>query len=237
MVEGKIRVWILSLGLGILFVIPALAGDMVLRGPSDRRVVALTFDDGPNYDGSTDLLDILYKYGVRATFFVIGEEAEKNPDVVHRMNDFGHEVGNHTYSHTRLGDVSITVMEDGVKRTNSLIESITGERPRCFRPPGGSTSAPLSANLEGQGMRTIGWTIKVEDFTEFNENFEIEENYHKIAEDLKAKVLAEAKPGAIVLLHNGSKQTILALPGIIEGLRAEGYGFVTVSELLEGEDI
>jgi len=210
---------------------------MIWSGPTDRRVIALTFDDGPNNEGNTELLDILYKYGVKATFFVIGSEVEKNPDAVHMMYDYGHEVGCHTYYHTRLGDVSVDKMVEGIKRTDDLIESITGERPKFFRPPGGSTSSALTKALKEMGMKTVGWTINAEDFTEFTESFEIEENYQKVADELKENVLTKASPGAIVLLHNGSKQTILALPGIIEGLRNNGYGFVTMSELMNEEDL
>jgi len=217
-------------------VIPSASAQTIWSGPSSRRVVALTFDDGPNYEGSTELLDILNKYGVKATFFVIGDEVEKNPDVVLRMSDSGYEVGNHTYYHTRLNGVSTAALENGIKKTNTLIESITGEKPRCFRPPGGSIPPSVANDLERMGMTVVCWTINAEDYTEFNENFEIEENYQKIANELTDKVLKEAKPGAIVLLHNGSKQTLMALPNIIEGLRKHGYGFVTVSELIAKGD-
>jgi peptidoglycan/xylan/chitin deacetylase (PgdA/CDA1 family) len=225
-------IWLLL----FVFLASPVFAQAIWSGPTDRRVVALTFDDGPNFEGSTELLDILDKYGVKATFFVIGREADQNPDVIYRMSDYGHEVGNHTYSHARLGDLSKSDIEEGVKKTNLLISEITGEKPKCFRPPGGTTSAALSYDIEQMGMSVVCWTINAEDYTEYNENFEIEENYQKIADELKEKVLSEAKPGAIILLHNGSKQTLLALPGIIEGLRGFGYGFVTVSELLSKGD-
>ena len=222
--------------IGICLIVPLFncsSAQMLWLGPTEKNVIALTFDDGPNFEGSPALLDILYEKGVKATFFVIGIEAEQNPDLVFRMSDFGHDVGNHTYNHIRMNSASPKTSLEEIRMTNAVIESITGVKPRFFRPPGGSCPPAVGSELKKMGMEMIGWTINAEDYTEFNENFEIEENYQKLADDLAAKVLREARPGAIVLMHNGSKETLLALPKIIDGLRAQGYGFVTVSELTD----
>jgi len=207
---------------------------MIWNGPADRRVVALTFDDGPKIDGSPEILDILYKYGVKATFFVVGGEAAQNPDVVFRMYDYGHDVGNHFHSNRRLNEIPYNEAVSGIDRTTETILSIIGERPKYFRPPGGKCPPTLARHINGEGMEIIGWTINAEDYTEFSEGFEIEKNYIEASNVLKEKVLSEVQPGAIILLHNGSKQTVLALPEIIEALRRSGYGFVTMSDLMNG---
>ena len=239
---GCLVIWSLVIGYclvivsWLLVISPAYAGDIIWNGPDDHRVIALTFDDGPRIDGSPDILNILDKYGVKATFFVVGTEAEQNPDIVYRIYDYGHEVGNHFHSNERLKDIPFKEALSGIERTNEIIYSITGKRPKYFRPPGGKCPDALIKHLLGSGMEIIGWTINVEDYTEFKESFEIEKNYIEAAKKIRDKVLDEARPGAIVLLHNGSKQTILALPEIIERLRSDGYGFVTISELLEGRE-
>jgi O-6-methylguanine DNA methyltransferase len=207
---------------------------IIWNGPSDRKVVALTFDDGPSITGSPAILDILYKEGVKATFFVVGSEAELYPDLVFRIYDYGHDVGNHFHSNKRLKDIPFNEAISGMDMTSGVIKKITGEQSKLFRPPGGKCPDYLVKPIHNRGMKIIGWTINAEDYTEFSESFEIEKDYADAAEKLKEKVLEEAVPGAIVLLHNGSKQTIMALPDIIKELRKNGYGFVTISELLEG---
>jgi peptidoglycan/xylan/chitin deacetylase (PgdA/CDA1 family) len=231
-----LRTRVLGLGTWVLFFSFLLStcacAQMIWKGPVDKRVVALTFDDGPDITGTTDILDVLDKYGVKATFFVIGKEVEQNQDLVYRMYDSGYEVANHSYSHTRMDGVSTKVALAGIEKTGEIIRSITGERAKFFRPPGGKLPEALTRELEARKYRIIGWTVNAEDYTEFTEDFEIEQNFAESAKVLKDKVVKEAQPGAIVLLHNGSKQTVLALPGIIEALRGQGYGFVTISELL-----
>jgi len=234
MKKGLIFVFCLVLVISHLSLVICSADDMIWNGPADRRVVALTFDDGPKIEGSPAILDILYQHGVKATFFVVGSEVEQNPDIVFRMHDYGHEVANHFHSNERLKDIAQSRAISGILKTNESVRGITGETPRFFRPPGGSVPAYISREILAIGMRIVGWSINAEDYTEFTESFEIEKNYREAADILKEKVVSEARPGAIVLLHNGSKQTIMALPEIIVELRKNGYGFVTVSELLEG---
>jgi len=228
----KVILWILA---SIIFIGTngfAVNNGMIWNGPEDKRVVALTFDDGPSITGSPAILDILDKYGVKATFFVIGGEIIKDPDSVFRMDDSGHDVGNHFHSNKRLKDIPYKDAVSGINQTNNSIFSVIGKWPDYFRPPGGKCPDYLSDYIKSKNMKVIGWTINAEDYTEFTEGFEIEKNYKEIAESLTEKVLEEVTPGAIVLLHNGSKQTIMALPKIIDGLRKKGYGFVTISELL-----
>ena len=110
---------------------------IIWKGPEAMNYIALTFDDGPKPEFSEKLLGVLSKYGVHATFFVIGSQAEQWPDILKRMADEGHEIGNHTYSHVNIGNSSAAVIRRELVRTNKVITMVTGERPKLFRPPGG----------------------------------------------------------------------------------------------------
>jgi peptidoglycan-N-acetylglucosamine deacetylase len=224
---------VICLGLSTRLLISPCSAKSVWNGDKDRYVVALTFDDGPKPEYCTPILDDLDKYGAKATFFVVGSEAEKNPDLVKRMHDEGNIVGNHSYSHIPAKDMTNNEFIADVKKCSLVIFNIIGKPPRYFRPPGGEINPQIAKGLKRMGLKTVFWTFNSEDYTELSNNFELPDDYQKMADVLAKKVLDGVTPGAIILLHSSSEQTVLALPAILEGINAKGYGMVTVDELIK----
>lgn len=198
----------------------------VLNGSSAKRQVALTFDDAPDAWFTPQVLDVLKKYKVRATFFVMGVRAESHPDVVKRMIREGHEVGNHSYDHPNLPHQSDAAFHRQVERTSSIIRTLTGRSPHLFRPPYGNISEGQIQWLASQKYRVVNWNVDSLDWKGLS------------ADQVSANVLAHVRPGSIVLQHAAGGEgenlagTVGALPGIIEKLQGEGFQLVTVSELL-----
>jgi peptidoglycan/xylan/chitin deacetylase (PgdA/CDA1 family) len=198
----------------------------VWRGPAGERRIALTFDDGPDPTWTPRVLDRLAAGGVRATFFVVGERAERAPDVVRRMAAEGHEVGNHSWSHKSLWLCGPRATTDEIARAHEGIAALAGTPPRHFRPPWGMVNAAMFGAVRRVGERCVFWSIQPE-------------GQRPAAADRQvAYVLRRAHAGAIVDLHDaegtpGAPARLLdALPGLLDGLRERGYDFATVSELL-----
>jgi peptidoglycan-N-acetylglucosamine deacetylase len=199
-------------------------------GRSDVRSIALTFDDGPS--GTTPaILDVLEAYGARATFFVIGSWVEQLPDVARDIAARGHELGNHTWTHVDADRTrELATLRDEVARTNEVVERVTGRRPSLLRPPYGSDPGRFARVAPECGLEaTVLWSVQSFDWQDPE------------PDEIVAQVLAEVEPGAIVLLHDGQRDTndasprsstLAALPTLLERLRSDGYEFTTVSELL-----
>ena len=196
-----------------------LLGPAQVRG-GDPSVVLLTFDDGPSVPYTGQVLDILRAHGVKATFFLCGASAERYPELVRRIRDEGHEIGNHTWSHPYLYLASRAMMAAEIDRTQDLLEKITGARPIWFRPPFGVRGFPMRGILAERGMKMMLWSDRGHDG-------ELD------ADGIVATTLAQLQPGAIVLLHDGFEAkapalvdrsaTVSALPRIIAGVRRAGY--------------
>lgn len=187
------------------------------------KMVALTFDDGPSPTYTPMVLEIAKQEGVPLTFFVIGQEAIKHPEIVQAAANAGHEIQNHTWRHP-LYDVGDTRGAWEVKQTNAYLESVTGKAPTLFRPPGGRINTGTAAVAKAIGMKLVFWdsTGSVSPYAS--------------TEMVSAEVLRDVKPGSIILLHDGGGNrlaNVKALPIIIHRLRAKGYTFVTVSRLLK----
>lgn len=193
----------------------------VLNGPRAKRVVALTFDDGPStYTGQ--VLDILKRFKARATFFVVGENVVERPGDLQRVLREGNSLANHTYTHVSIAEADPPAALQ-LDRTTAAIREATSFTPCLFRPPFGSKSAKSIALTRRKGMKTIGWDVDTSDFKRPG------------AQTITRTVLSQTKPGSIVLMHDGGgprDQTVQALPEILRGLRAKGYRFVTVDQLL-----
>jgi peptidoglycan/xylan/chitin deacetylase (PgdA/CDA1 family) len=199
-----------------------LTGDIVCRVETDVRMVALTFDDGPTPLGLDASLPLLDRYGARATYFLIGRQVEKAPDLVARIVAGGHEVANHSYSHRRLVLRSAATYDEEIQRTNALLERAGAPPPRLFRPPYGSKLYGLPAAVERHGLLMV--MIDVEEPLG-------EEDGAGYAQAL----LRQVRPGSIILMHLMYRTNPVAreaLPLVLEGLRARGYRVVSVSELL-----
>lgn len=202
-----------------------LFGTLVPRVKTTQKVVALTFDDGPTPGYGEQILDILRKLDVKATFFVNGRDVEKAPDLTRRMVAAGHELGNHTYSHARMVLQSPAFIRDEIERTDAAIRGAGYAEAIHFRPPYGKKLVALPYYLWRTDRTTITWDIEPE-------------TYPEIAADatrITEHVVTKARPGSIILLHVmfGSRaESVKAVAPIITELKAQGYQFVTVSELL-----
>ncbi|MEQ8173252.1 MAG: polysaccharide deacetylase family protein [Candidatus Eremiobacterota bacterium] len=190
----------------------------------DRRgekTVALTFDDGPHLKYTLLLLDVLRKYNIKATFFVVGSMAEKYPFLLKHIYDDGHLIANHTYHHKNL----ITLSEEEAvlewQACNNVIKYILNIDVFFCRPPGGNYDRIVLDSAVRAGLSTVFWTANSGD-------------YEKPGEEIIAdKVLYRITPGGIVLMHDGVDQTINALPDIIERLTEKGYKFVRIDEMAQ----
>ena len=198
-----------------------LFGRVISRLPERERCVALTFDDGPNPRATPRILDSLAKLGVRATFFVLGSHAERWPELVARMTDEGHEVGNHGYFHRKLHLKSPSYVRRDVHLGTRAIERAAGRSPVFFRPPHGFRNPWVSSIAASLGQRTAGWSLGVRDSDKPG------------VKQIVRRTVNGVRPGFIVLLHDGDGydpygdrlQTAKALPRIITALRDKGFSF------------
>lgn len=202
-------------------------GPALNRLPHADSVVSITFDDGPNPRATPVILDVLRREDVHATFFVLGQHAERWPELVRRMADEGHQLGNHGYWHRKLHRRSPAYVRDDLTRGTSAIERASGGvRPKVFRAPHGFRNpwvTPIAASL---GQRTVGWSLGVWD------------SARPGADEIARRALDGLRAGSILLLHDGDgydadgdrMQTADALPLIIHGLRARGFHFAILPE-------
>lgn len=181
------------------------------------KCVALTFDDGPNKECTKDLLDGLKARGVKATFFLMGQSIPGNEDLVRRMKDEGHLIGNHSYRHIQLTKAGENAVCDAVDQTSVMIEQITGERPQYLRPPYGDWNDNLECKVD---MTTVLWSVDSLDWKL--------QNRQKIVK----RVLKDVKDGDIILMHDIFPTSVEAALEIIDTLTPQGYTFVTVDEVL-----
>ena len=181
-----------------------------------KKLVALTFDDGPSAATTGRLLDILAEKGVRATFFVLGSRAEQNPEILRRQVT-EHEVGSHTVGHIDMTKMSVEAVRADTETMRGVIAAAGGEL-RLVRPPYGSIGA---AAREGTGTPLVLWKVDPKDWQV------------RDAATVRQRVVEATYDGAIVLMHDIYESTVEAVGGIIDDLRAQGYEFLTVSELAE----
>jgi peptidoglycan/xylan/chitin deacetylase (PgdA/CDA1 family) len=201
-----------------------LFGPALGRIPSDRKVVALTFDDGPNPDATPLILDTLREKGVRATFFILGSHAERWPALVRRIAHEGHQIGNHGYFHRKLHFKSPFYVSRDIRLGLRAIKRAGAPAPRYFRAPHGFRSPWTTPIASRYGEKTVGWSLGVWD------------SDRPGVDEIVKRTLEGVTPGSIVLLHDGDgynpdgdrMQTAAALPLIIDSLKAQGYGFATL---------
>ena len=193
--------------------------------PSNKeKVIALTIDDGPWPKTTAEMLDILKQNQVKATFFWVGSALQENPEIGKRVVAEGHAIGNHTWHHWYRKMDEATAKSE-IEKTNELIYQTTGVKTSFFRPPGGYLNNGLATYAKSQKNSVVMWSVTSAD-TDPRAKYQV----------FVKNVLRDAKPGAIVLMHDGGgnrERTVKALPAIISGLKQQGYRFVTVPELLE----
>lgn len=199
----------------------------LFNGPQNVRQVALTFDDVPDSSFTNQILDVLQQYGVKATFFVVGNRAEVHPEVIRRIMKDGHAIGNHSYSHPNLSKTDDAKFRDEVLRTEQILADITGSKHKLFRPPYGNITEPQILWLASQQYHIINWNVDSLDWKGLN------------AEQVTENVLGHVVPGAVILQHGAGGEgedltgTVQALPAIIEKLLARQIKLVTVPKLFK----
>ena len=186
----------------------------------DNKAVSLTFDAAWGNEDTQQLIDILAKYKISATFFVVGAWAEKYPESVKALSDAGHEVMNHSNNHEHFTKLSANEIIANITAANKKISDITGVSPTLFRAPYGEYDDNVILTLRSMGMYTIQWDVDSLDWKDLS------------AEDITKRVTSKVKPGSIVLFHNAAKHTPEALSSIIEHLIQNGYAIVPASQIL-----
>jgi peptidoglycan/xylan/chitin deacetylase (PgdA/CDA1 family) len=201
-------------------------GTFILNAPVSKREVALTFDDAPDAYFTPQVLDVLKKEGVKATFFVIGNRAQAHPDIMKRIAQEGHLIGNHSYNHANLPKLSDIDFREQITKTDGIIREFTGYLPNIVRPPYGNISEGQILWLAAQQKKVVNWNVDSLDWKGLS------------AEQVSSNVLAHVHPGSIILQHAAGGRgedlsgTVRALPEIIRKLRGDGVKFVTVSSIL-----
>ena len=186
----------------------------------DDKVVALSFDAAWGNEDTQMLIDILNKYNVNTTFFLVGDWVDKFPESVKALHDAGNEIMNHSSDHAHFSKLSEDEIVADISRCNEKIAAITGVTPSLFRCPYGEYDDHVINAVNSMGMTAVQWDVDSLDWKGIS------------AEEIKSRVLKNIKPGSIVLFHNAAENTPQALPGIIEGLLAEGYTIVPISQIL-----
>lgn len=184
------------------------------------KYVALTFDDGPHPNVTPRILQTLKEYNIRATFFMLGTQVKKKPDLAKQVADNGHEIGNHTYSHPNFRKLTYKEIVEEISKTNELITVTTGIKPTLFRPPYGIYTDEVLKYTKANGYSTILWSVDSLDWKSRNVG---------AINDIVAQ---HTTNGSIVLMHDIHAATADALPQVIHTLQTKGYQFVTVSEVL-----
>jgi peptidoglycan/xylan/chitin deacetylase (PgdA/CDA1 family) len=187
-----------------------------------EKTLALTFDDGPS-EFTTDVLRVLSNYDVRATFFVLGENAASKPEVVRSLVEAGHGLAMHGWGHTAFTELDPEVLAKDIRRTETLLRELAGVECRDIRPPYGVYDAGVVSRFEDRGLVTWLWTADAHDWAD-----------NATADRISGKVLISLTPGGVILLHDGGgnrSATVRALPRIIEGARARGFRFVTLDQV------
>ena len=218
-----------AVGLGYLVCYGGFEGPVdwamhtITHGSRDRRAIALTFDDGPNPERTPALLDALAELGVPATFFVVGSAAHAHPDLLARIAREGHDIGNHTYSHRYLPLARSRSVAAELAAADSAIRAATGRTPTLARPPYGGRSPWNVRACRRAGKSLVLWDVNSFDWK------------GAPADDVARRVLERARPGSIVLMHDGGRDhthTVDAVRMLVPALRERGYDLVTVSAMV-----
>ncbi len=197
--------------------------DVYTHSTEKNNKIALTFDDGPHCKYTEQVLNILEKYDVKATFFVIGCNAEKAPDKVKLIAENGHEIGNHTYSHSKDAVKDHATLNREINRASLIISEITGQTPNIFRPPEGKCNELVVSCARENGCSVILWSIDTRDWA------------HRPSDVIARDILQQVRGGDIILFHDfitPDTPTPQALEKIIPTLKEQGYEFCTVSDMI-----
>ena len=186
----------------------------------DQKMVAISFDAAWGNEDTQELIDIMDRYDITATFFVVGSWVDKYPESVKALSDAGHEVMNHSDSHAHMSQLSTQEIVADLNACNDKIEAVTGVRPTLVRPPYGEYDDHVISTVRSMGIQPVQWDVDSHDWMDIS------------APEITQRVTSRVKPGSIVLFHNAALHTPEALPGILEYLIGQGYTVVPISELI-----
>ena len=195
-----------------------LKGYEVYQEQRNKKMVALTFDDGPDPNTTPQALEILKRYGVKGTFFMLGKNVSAYPEVVQKVHKDGHAIGIHTWNHPVLTNIPLDEAKHEIMDTKDIIQKVTGIQTNITRPPYGSIN---KADQYAVDQVFIMWDVDTLDWKSHNTDAILQE------------VKKEVRPGSIILMHDIHQTSIDALPTVIEYLQSQGYTLVTVDELLD----
>lgn len=188
-----------------------------------EKIVAITFDDGPSSDNTLKVLDVLRKYNVKATFFLVGENIEKYKDVARKIVAEGHMVANHSWSHANTFPLfSSDVIAGELAKTDVLLSEISNKENKLFRPPFGVTNPLIAKAVSQSGLLSVGWSVR-----SFDTMLRIPRKM------ICKRVVRKTKPGAIILLHDRVSDSDLLLEGIVSNLLSLGFSFVTLDKFVK----
>ncbi|GLX96416.1 polysaccharide deacetylase family protein [Herbidospora sp. NEAU-GS84] len=215
----------LALALTTSLLVPAAPANAKPKPYCERhKCIALTFDDGP-WPYTPALLDTLKKHKAKATFFVLGRKVGSRVDMMRRMVDEGHEIGNHTWDHPDLTKLSDEEIVSEITGTQDVIREAVGITPTFMRPPNGATNSRVGSLMETLGLPQILWTGSTLDWQARNTKV------------IKERTLKFAKPNAVILLHDIVPETVKAMETVVDTLTKKGYKLVTVSTLLGDREL
>lgn len=189
-----------------------------------EKKIAISFDAAWGSDYTEDLLSVLKKYNVKTTFFLVGFWVDKYPELVARIDEEGHEIGNHSSTHPKMSQLSKDKIREELSETSKKIEAITKRKVTLFRPPFGDYNNRLIETAREMGLQAIQWDVDSLDYKDYG------------TDAIVKRVLSRVKNGSIVLFHNNATYTSEALPIILENLQKEGYEIVPISELIYKEN-
>ncbi|OGX06965.1 MAG: hypothetical protein A2Z88_04135 [Omnitrophica WOR_2 bacterium GWA2_47_8] len=202
----------------------------VYRVKSSKKQIALTFDDGPSPLWTPKILDELKKANIKATFFMIGHHVKKYPEIARRVIEEGHTIGNHGYAHSVMIYYTLPEIEEEIKYSEVVIKEATGVTTNIFRPPKAWLSKELKIKIKSMGYQIVLWSLNSKDWVSFNHKYIVK------------YITRHVKPGDILLFHDSGDvfkaeggdrlQTVLAIPLLAETLKAKGYEFVSIREML-----
>lgn len=202
-----------------------LFGKLVNRVDTNEKVIALTFDDGPLPEATEQIIHLLAAENIRATFFVTGNAIELHPDSAKSLIAAGHQIGNHSYSHQRMVLMGYDTVAAEIDKTNQLIRNLGYHEDIVFRPPYGKKLFTLPYYLSQKNITSITWDVEPESYPDIAAD----------SQQIAQHVVDNVRPGSIILLHvmfKSREPSMLAVPAIVQRLKADGYRFVTVNELL-----
>ncbi|TDQ28861.1 peptidoglycan/xylan/chitin deacetylase (PgdA/CDA1 family) [Tenacibaculum caenipelagi] len=213
-------IWLFFTSIGSFNILLNYHIDAINYEETEEKVIALTFDDGPNPNYTEKILDLLRQYNAEATFFCIGKNCEQHPDILKRIDSENHIIANHTYTHpSSFGFLNSNQVEKEISKTTNVIEDIIGKKPKFFRPPFGVTNPSIKKAVENLKITTFGWNIRSLD------------TVLKEEKKVLKRIIPNIKPGAIILLHDVQENSIPVLEQLLRILKEQKYKAVSLETL------